>query len=495
MNRGAPRELLEILGSFRGLAGRKSRVEAWNAGLRFLPWGAGIGITPAILRTIGVPFIHPLFGLAAPGAAFLAGVIVSILRRGSADRRTLEIDRDLALKQALPTVLELARAEEGTENPFFLLLCRETARRMKDADPKTLYPFTRGRSFTRAAATFLLCLAVGGAASFVPDPRVKLTGIPGAILSEEGKRLAARADTDGEELAALGEQLLKLGEEMEGGRIDVLQAQEMIAELSDEVSKQIRDLKRNQVSSLLEEKRITPDQERMLSRMFDEELTPEEVRDLVLELALSPENRPGDREAMQKSFEEFMRNQQEGSQSLLADDLMDNLTDGPSEEKTGLESARRALDQASAELSEGEDLGQGKATAGSHGEREDAGEGSAEGGGFGKTLDDATEPGGAQASASGPPGKEEAPEGARGTFTPYEEEQPRADLPEGIVRDETKKGFLRVEPDEDFSLSTEGAREGEYGRVKEKPILMTEMPDSLRNIIQDYFAALGEEQP
>ncbi len=63
------------------------------------------------------------------------------------------------------------------------------------------------------------------------------------------------------------------------------------------------------------------------------------------------------------------------------------------------------------------------------------------------------------------------------------------------MRDETKKGFLRVEPDEDFTLSAEGAQGGEYGRVKEKPILMMEMPDSLRNIIRDYFAALGEEQP
>jgi hypothetical protein len=51
-------------------------------------------------------------------------------------------------------------------------------------------------------------------ASLIADPRVKLTGIPGAILTEEGKRLAARADD--EELVALGEQLLKLGEEMKG---------------------------------------------------------------------------------------------------------------------------------------------------------------------------------------------------------------------------------------------------------------------------------------
>ncbi len=363
MNRETPRELLEIMSSFRGLTGRKTRVEAWNAGLRFLPWGSGVGIAPSLLRVIGIPFIHPLFGLASATAAFLAGVLVAFLGRGSVGRRTLEIDKDLALKQALPTVFELARAEEGTENPFFLLLCRETARRMRDADPKTLYPFTHGRSFARAAAALLLCLSVGGMASLIADPRVKLTGIPGAILTEEGKRLAARADD--EELGALGEQLLKLGEAMEGGRIDVLQSQEMIAELSDEVSKQIRDLKRNQASSLLEEKRITPDQERMLSRMLNEELTLEEVRDLVLELALAPENRPGAKEAIQKSFEEFMRNQQEGSQSLLADDIMDSLAGGPPEEETGLESAKRALDQASAELSPGEDLGQGRTTAGS----------------------------------------------------------------------------------------------------------------------------------
>jgi hypothetical protein len=111
------RELLEIMSSFRGLTGRKTRVEAWNAGLRFLPWGSGVGIAPSLLRVIGIPFIHPLFGLASATAAFLAGVLVAFLGRGSVGRRTLEIDKDLALKQALPTVFELARAEEGTETP------------------------------------------------------------------------------------------------------------------------------------------------------------------------------------------------------------------------------------------------------------------------------------------------------------------------------------------------------------------------------------------
>ena len=329
VNRGTPvygeqlpefREAVAIAGS---LSRRKLLSEGWLTLLRAVPWAAGAGLIPAAIRLLGFPFISPLYGIIPVVIVPAAAGVIRFLQRKTDTRLMLEIDADLSLRQGLVTLLELG-GNGGRENPYFPVICRETAGKLRSADAKSRYPLERGKPFVRAMVLLLLFLGAGTVSLLTADPRTRLTAIPGAILSEAGKRLAAREEESGN-LSVLGEELERLGEEMEGGRIDVLQAREKIEELSEEVSRQIKDLKRNDLSSMLEEKRITPDQAEMLSRMLDEELTPDEVRELVLELTSEGETGLRDREAMQKSFEDFMDNPQEGSQSLLAEDLMDRL--------------------------------------------------------------------------------------------------------------------------------------------------------------------------
>ena len=478
------KELLKLFPILKTAIIKRFIQDLWSVFLILAYPASLLSLIPALLRILKLYPLHPFLGLVAyPVSVLLAFVISMKKARGRDPIYTL--DRDLDLKQRLLTLKELEASGKNT-SPFHDFIFRDTRKILEKRDLKDLYPLKKGKHLI-LSTTIILSSLLLSAASLLVSPQ-KTPPSAASLLVEGGKTLAARSSTN-TETALLAQRMQQLGEDFPN--LTQEEAKEELTNLQEEVTRQIRELKRNSLSSLFEEKRIDEKTRDALSRMMDEELTGEQVQELILDLLSSSNAGEDRREALQKSFEKFKETGESG-QSELAEEVLSELDREGSGAEEILRDTEKLLRDTAKNMGMGgnERVAEEESSEGSG----DASEPSTTGGGIGRSDLDSGE--GETGGPSDLPGRESAPKSEeKRDFTPSPEEGLKAQLPEGIVREEQDQGYLRVLPEESFQLKREDPPIYEYSRQKEGVIREVKIPVDLRNLVKDYFAQLGETYP
>lgn len=466
---------------FKRILRRRGFRAFWNSLLILLPWAAVFACIPSVLRILRLYYINPFLGSLIFIPAVCTAAVKGTLSRIPSGTNILFLDREMGLKERLVTFYDYTKREK-TDNPFYNLLRTDTIRKVKEAPVKKLYPLKKGKPLAAALSLIMLFFALSSAA-IAYQGRTQPDSPEEVLLIEAGRRLTLRA-RDSEEISSLARKIEQLGKDMD--MLTDKQAEEETQVLREEVARQIRDLQRNSITSLLEEKKIDRKAAEALNSLLQEELTLDEIKELALNLFASETLSGEQKKAMQKSFEKFDEAPKPGGQSELAENIMEGLSPEESGGVSALKEAEEALKKAAERL-------RGKRNRENQEESGTGGPPSEESAGRGGNGEELESGGGDETGPAALPGKEEASrEESPAPFNPLTEEREQARLPEGTIGSDPERGVLRVNPDENFSLPGERAVVPDYETQRESVIRQNLIPEPLREIVKEYFAQLGE---
>ncbi len=366
--------------------------------------------------------------------------------------------------------------DKGDSGPFIPLLLERVRVRLVKKPVTRCLPV----NFRRRLGRSLGLLVVLGALIFLPQVTGAKQPAPYEIVRNSASRLAKVSEKD-PSFTPMAERLDELQQKLSDDPLQEKEA-EVLAELSTELTGQIREIERNSLNRFFEERGTrAADSLESLSRG---DLSLPETRELIMDLLESSSIDGNKGKSIRQSYQDFT-DPSDGPR--LAEDLMDDLDPGSAELVSELKDVLHDLESLTGE------------TGGSGEDAETAG-----------TPED--ERGGRESRRTGDEGGESAPSGEAGgeaamtaagsspgaadeaaDFEPWEGESPEARLPEGEIRQTKKQGILRLEGDEDFNLERISPDYNAGERVAEEEIPVMTIPENNTRLVRDYFTSIGAE--
>ncbi|MBI9107563.1 MAG: hypothetical protein JEZ04_12525 [Spirochaetales bacterium] len=440
--------------------------------------GLLFSLAPALLTSVTgfTPWYSLLFVLSLGG-----GFLFISVRSRELYRR---IERLTGLQGEISTLADYYKREEP--NPYLPLLYERVRKRLSQYPAEGCFPANPGK---RLVKTIFLS-AVLWALLILPG----LIGTGEADLNEVVRNSAVSLQEASEQdsrFTPLAEHLRELEKELLG-EDEFPEAMKELEDLSKELTEQIRELERNSLTRLFEERGETRAEQ--MERLSMGDMSLPETRELIMDLLSDPSVDEETRKSIRQSFQDYSEAAEDESsssreeQQKLAEELMSNLDP---ERMELVRELKDVLNDLESLTHAPEDAPENPESAGDDEISQADRESRRTGGGGADSLE--PEPGsrGAPTTAAGSkPGKA----GGEGSvFEPWEGDSPEVRLPEGEIRERRKQGVLRLEGSESLNLERISPQSPEGERVKEEEISIQAIPEEKRPLVRDYFTSIGSE--
>lgn len=437
------------------------------------------------------------------GGALLASIVIIALRRRESWRFLVDADRTYGLKSLLVSGYQLAGRTDADEPRsrldasragFERLVVEKAEASTDDIDPHQVYPSRTPRrvGVLAAIAVALGILLILDASGWF-DPPVAPYAEQALLLEDAGRRLAERAE-ENDELQALADEMLRLGEQVRRNELDADTARRRIEELAERVEDQMSNIKRTAPFEQNEDAQIPEDAEDTVRRALQSGMGESEVVELFTRMRAEGNTVPDVIEALEEATPDRAPDTNLGIDPERMRELMDQLNRPPPADEDAqtdltreLEQSQRALQQAGSGLSrldEGDNREPGQA------EGEGVGVGRGRQGEEPSTGENGEQPGGDQA-----PGQQGGTGAVDDTgdddFRSPEDSSPVFREIQGIVTDNTIMDIIiRELPSEATSGLSEQEREVAFERIVEEAVTREDTPRELQRLVRNYFLRL-----
>jgi hypothetical protein len=421
------------------------------------PWWLGLIILPCL------PILTYLFILFRPVKLF---------------EFTSKLDDDLSANQTLIVLYEMI-LKGNTENLYYNILKDRIFNTFKTITPKSIYKTRISRKFLTAASLVSLAFMFSIYAGFFHLP--EKYELVSDNIAEAAKLIAVREDLE-EKFSTEIDRMYQLKDKLDNDKESSKVIEETLGDLHREITEQLSSLRRESLSSLIEEKKINPELGKNLNKLLEEKMSLDDSREFILDLLSDDSISPNQRSYIQKSYEDFSTNQEDGKSSDLAEALIDELDQDISDKTDAIEGAIDSINEAleqlksmpKTDIEKAEANGQTGNVAAYDKENRDVRDG----------IDTDNN------SSSISPGSEKNTANMTDDFKPFETNDIQAHLPEGQIIIDGDTGILRLESDEELQLER---IEGIYttASFEEGIIRNYAIPENMKYLVKEYFTILG----
>jgi len=395
------------------------------------------------------------------------------------DKYIIELDDDILADQSLVSFYELI-ISNNFNHLYYKILKDRIMNMFNSIESRSIY-FVQLTNKVKISIVLIFVVFIFSFYAAVFQP------LTGAVLAFEdiqdaAKYLAVREDLK-ETFSAEINRMRELEKELEEGNERSGEIEDSIENLKNEIANQISALRRDSLSSLIEEKKITPDLGLNLYKLLDEGLTLEDSRELVLDLLSDESITKKQRNYIQKSYEDYSSNSETENPKKLGEDIIDSLSPELNEKVEAMEDAVSFLDNALEKLqdsSESDVLADGGTPAAPS-------ESSKQQGQNGDSIDQMDMDKNTYLRGSG---KDKNKSNKQDDFIPHDNPELKAQFPEGQIIIEGNTGILRLQADEELQLERIA---GIYDSTpfEEGVIRDYDIPETMKNFVKEYFLTIG----
>ena len=388
-----------------------------------------------------------------------------------------DLDEALFKDQSLVVLHELMLSGDY-KNIYYNILKNRVFETVSRIEPKSIYPLPFDKTVIITFTVIIFAVLVS--LYFYIDRPLPDYKLAADHLQQAARRLAVREDPE-ETFSTAIDKMNQLEEKLDEKKESSYEIEKAIEDLTREITEQLLSLRRDTLTSLIEEKTIDSERGDNLNRLLEDKLSIDESREFVIDLLTDDSLSENQRSYIQKSYEEYSSDSDSPDSSELAEDIIDSFAPETGEIAEAAEEAKQSLTEALEKLRspDGIDMesGDDKSESGLAGQQ-------GAGTGDGHELDQ----NGNSASASG--GSDENISSGGDDFTLSELNGIQASLPEGELIIDSDKGILRLEGDEELRLER---IEGVFDSTAfdEGLIRNYEIPVDMRVLVKKYFILIG----
>lgn len=455
---------------------RKKKIrDTWKLCVKIIPVLFPVSLVLIILSLSGFVFWwNGFFFLLFP---VLIIIVYNYFKPINMNEFISELDYDVSFNQNLTAFYELIILG-NTNHSYYNILYNRILEKFRFVKPHSIY-FIQLHNKTKLAFILLLSMSLFSMYAFFYQPS-SMSELAAEDIQQAEERLAVREDLK-ETFSTQIDQMQELEKELELEKERTQAIEESIENLRNEITKQLSSLRRDSLSSLIEEKKIDPQMGFNLNRLLKEEVELDESREFIMDLLSDDSISSNQKSYIQKSYEDYSSNPDTAETSKLGEDIIDSFSSELRDKSEAMQDAVDSLDNALEKLNSPKDTDM--LTDGSGGSP-----------GLDNMQDnnvdslDGLDP--EERASSFSPGKEKNQSGFTDGFEPLEDTEVKAYFPEGQIIINSDTGIVRMKADDELYLerivSIYDSSPFEEGIIRDYNI-----PENMQNYVKDYFLKIG----